>query len=124
MDFGYDYFKAPEFNLRPEDLNPALRPNYHRNVNQIRDYYSEPPVSRFNRFPKNDPPRKCTCGKLHKSNETHVNLYMLVILLIVITVVQWFIIFFSSSSGPVTINNITNNQKIEPEQPKIEEAKK
>lgn len=123
MDFGYDYFKTPEFNLRPEDLNPALRVNHRRNTN---DYYSEPPVSRFNRSSKIDLSGKCTCGKIHKPNESHVNLYMLVILLIIVTVVQWFIIFFTTGtgSGPVTINNITNNQKTEPEQVKVDEAKK
>jgi hypothetical protein len=118
--FGYDYFKPNEYyNLRPEDLNPALKFNYRQDVH---NYYSEPTMNRIRTGSHNyryDNHRNCACGKRHGSNDSHTNLYLLVILLIIITVIQWFIIFFSNSSGSVTINNITSHT----EPPNTEEKK-
>ena len=110
MDYGYDYFKTPNYySLQPEDLNPALRYNYRQDVN---NYYSEPPMQRIKTglrarmFDKN----KCACGRNH-GDPNHNMLYILIIVLVIITVIQWFIIFFSNvSSGTVTINNITHEK--------------
>lgn len=114
--FGYDYFKPSEYySLRPEDLNPALKYNYRRDVN---NYYSEPSMHRI-RTGSRAKMASCPCGKSH-STESHTTLYILIICLIVITVIQWFIIFFSSGSGPVTINNISTPPPIPPVEVKKE----
>ncbi len=108
--FGYDYFKPTNYyNLKPEDLNPALRLNHRQNPY---DYYSEPSMHRVRSGSHIYKPKSaCACGKKHSVPEAHTNLYMLIIILVIVTVIQWFVIFFSSGSGSVTINNITTHEK-------------
>lgn len=101
--FGYDYFKPSEYySLSPEDLNPALKFNYRRDVN---NYYSEPAIRRGRTQTR-------SYGKNH-IDPNNTTLYILIICLIIVTVIQWFIIFFSGNS--ITINNIAASDKfIEP----------
>ena len=113
MDYLEDNFYSPvgSYNLQPEDINPALRNNYRRDVS---DYYSEPPASRYKI--RNHKARQCnSCRRsgnkkagfdeAFKENST---LYILIIILVVVTVMQWMIIFFSeSNSVTVAVTNST-----------------
>ena len=107
-NFGYDsYSPGGGYNLQPEDLNPALRNNY---VRDVHDYYSEPPVSRFRnrRRPMRHKPGSCPSCSRSKTGSSwygeNSTLYILIIMLIVITIIQW-IVIFCSSGGSVTINH-------------------
>lgn len=101
--FGYDFYSPPgSYNLQPEDINPALRNGY---IRDVADYYSEPPVSRY-RPKKQKPIKSCGCGKSHQDMKLNTTLYILIIILIVITVIQWMVIFFSGNNA-VTINHHT-----------------
>jgi len=102
-NFGYDSYTPPGgYNLQPEDLNPALRNDYIRDVS---NYYSEPPMSRYKGRKPFARHRPCSCpncsrGKMGENS----TLYILIIVLIVITVIQW-ITIYCSNGGSVTINH-------------------
>lgn len=106
-NFGYDsYNPVNYYSLQPEDLNPALRLNYTKKVN---DYYSEPPVSRFQS--KRKPKPTCNCKHSILDNNT---IYILLIILIVITVIQFLII---ACSGTSVVTNIITQKESPPAAP-------
>jgi hypothetical protein len=101
-NFGYDeYNPINYYSVQPEDLNPAIRNKY---IKQVDDYYAEPPVSRFQARTK----RRCKCKNESGGDSNKLisdsTLYILIIVLVVITVLQW--MYMLCSSSPIVINNI------------------
>lgn len=106
-NFGYDeYNPVNYYNVQPEDLNPSLRLNYTKQVN---DYYSEPAATRF-RMRRNRVKPPCTCGNHPGDKNAPIldknTIYILIVILIVIIVIQFFVILCSGSS--VVTNIITH----------------